>query len=267
VHPYRTIIPNRCKAALPLCALLISLHSAHSSAVAEKEHVILLHGLGRTSRSMIPMERALSAAGYQVHNVDYPSRTGSIEQLSEDEVGPAVDECQRAGASRIHFVTHSLGGILVRSYLERHALPNTGHLLMLGPPNQGSEMVDKLGKLKLFRKVTGPAGAELGTGTNSIPNRLGPPNCSVGVIAGNRSLNWINSLMIPGSDDGKVSVERTKLPEMADHVVVPATHPFLMRNQTAIRRTVEFLKAGRFASATASGRGRSAGQFLSLGNP
>ena len=209
---------------------------------------------------MESMERALSAAGYQVLNVDYRSRAGSIEQLSEDVVGRAVEECQRAGAKKIHFVTHSLGGIVVRSYLARHTPTNAGHLVMLGPPNQGSEVVDKLGKLKFFRKVTGPAGAELGTGTNSIPNKLGPPNCSVGVIAGSRSLNWINSLMIPGSDDGKVSVERTKLPEMADHVVVPATHPFLMRNKTAIRQTMTFLQVGRFESLTVSGRDKSAAQ-------
>lgn len=238
--------------------LIITLPSALSTPMSGKEHVILLHGLGRTNRSMDSMERALSAAGYQVLNVNYPSRAGSIQQLSEMVLGQAVRACEQMGAERIHFVTHSLGGILVRSYLMRHTLTNLGHVVMLGSPNQGSEVVDKLGRLKLFRKVTGPAGAELGTGTHSIPCKLGPPNCSVGVIAGSRSLNWINSLMIPGQDDGKVSVERTKLPGMADHVIVPATHPFLMRNKTAIRQTVEFLKAGRFASATVSERGKNA---------
>jgi len=213
------------------------------------------------------MERALSAAGFQVLNVDYPSRSASTEQLSEDVVGQAVDECQHAGAKTIHFVAHSFGGILVRSYLARHRLTNVGHLVMLGPPNQGSEVVDKLGKLKLFRRVTGPAGAELGTGTTSIPSKLGPPNCSVGVIAGSRSLNWINSLMIPGRDDGKVSIERTKVAGMADHFVVRATHPFLMRNQTAIRQTISFLRAGRFGSATVSGRDRTAARCLPPAGP
>jgi pimeloyl-ACP methyl ester carboxylesterase len=256
------IIPSRFRATLSLCVLLVSLHSALASTVAEKEHVILLHGLCRTSHSMDLMERTLLAAGYQVLNVDYPSRSGSTEQLSESVVGQAVDECQRAGAKTIHFVAHSFGGILVRSYLGRHPLTNAGHLVMLGPPNHGSEVVDKLGRLWLFRKVTGPAGAELGTSTNSIPNRLGPPECSVGVIAGNRSLNWINSLMIPGRDDGKVSVERTKVAGMADYLVVPATHAFLVRNKTAIRQTISFLRAGRFESATASGRDRSAARYL-----
>jgi hypothetical protein len=128
---------------------------------------------------------------------------------------------------------------------------------MLGPPNQGSEVVDKLGQRWLFRKITGPAGTELATDANAIPRMLGPANYSVGVIAGNRSLNWINSLMIPGRDDGKVSVERTELAGMAGHVVVRATHPFLVRNQTAIRQTISFLRTGRFQSATASARDRS----------
>jgi len=196
--------------------------------------------------------------------VDYPSRAGSTEQLSEDVIGQAVRACEQVGAQRIHFVTHSLGGILVRSYLARHTLTNVGRVVMLGPPNQGSEVVDKLGKLWLFRKVAGPAGAELGTGTNSVPNQLGPPDYSVGEIAGNRSLNWIGSLMIPGRDDGKISVEKTKVAGMTGHLVIPATHPFLVRNKTAIRQTISFLRAGRFESAMVSGRGRSAARCPSL---
>ena len=170
----------------------------------------------------------------------------SILKLSDDAIGRAVADCQRAGATKIDFVTHSLGGILVRSYLARHALPKLGRVVMLGPPNQGSEVVDKLGSFWWFKKINGPAGNELGTDTNSTPNQLGPANFCVGVIAGDRSINWINSLLIPGSDDGKVSVERTKLAGMADHIVIHATHPFLMRNRTAIRQTIQFLRAGRF---------------------
>lgn len=132
---------------------------------------------------MDSMEHALSAAGYQVLNVDYPSRGGSIETLSERVVGQAVHECQQAGAQRIHFVTHSLGGILARSYLARHSLTSLGHVVMLGPRNQGSEVVDKLGQCWLYRKIIGPAGAELGTDANSIPSKLGPADYSVGVIA------------------------------------------------------------------------------------
>ncbi|HAO81062.1 MAG TPA: alpha/beta hydrolase [Verrucomicrobia subdivision 3 bacterium] len=216
------------------------------SVTENQEYVILLHGLCRSSRSMATMKRALSESGYQVLNVDYPSRSGSIEKLSDEAIGGAVSDCQRHGAVVIHFVTHSLGGILVRSYLTRHTIPNLGRVVMLGPPNQGSEVVDKLGLFWLFKKINGPAGNELGTDKNSMPNKLGPANFCVGVIAGNRSINWINSLLIPGRDDGKVSVERTKLAGMTDHIVIRATHPFLMRNRTVIQQTIHFLRTGQF---------------------
>jgi len=220
-----------------------------SSATENNECVILLHGLCRTDRSMAPMEKALSAAGYQVVNMDYPSRSAVIEKLSDDVIGRAVSDCERNGATQIHFVTHSLGGILVRSYLARHSIANLGRVVMLGPPNQGSEVVDKLGAWWLFKKLNGPAGNELGTDKNSTPNQLGPAKFCVGVIAGDRSINWINSALIPGRDDGKVSVERTKLEGMADHIVIHANHPFLMRNQAVIRQTICFLRTGQFERA------------------
>ena len=206
---------------------------------------------------MHAMEQALLRAGYEVLNLDYPSRSATIETLSENALGQAIADCQRGGAVKIHFVTHSLGGLLVRSHLTRHTIPNLGRVVMLGPPNQGSEVVDRLGSFWLFRKINGPAGCELGTDRHSTPNVLGPAKCCVGVIAGYRSINWINSMMIPGSDDGKVSVERTKLAGMTDHILLGATHPFLMRNKTAIQQTIHFLRTGRFGDqATAVGARR-----------
>jgi pimeloyl-ACP methyl ester carboxylesterase len=228
-----------------LICTLMAILPLPTQASPAKPQVILLHGLCRSSRSMEPMARELTRAGYQVWNVDYPSRTASIEQLAESAVGPAVARCESSGA-KINFVTHSLGGILVREYLAHHSIPNLGRVVMLGPPNRGSEIVDKLGGWWLFKKINGPAGNELGTNKNSVPNRLGPANFCVGVIAGNRSINWINSLLIPGPDDGKVSVERTKLAGMADWIEIPATHPFIMRNKIAIAQTIAFLQTGRF---------------------
>src|ERR1035437_545512 len=99
---------------------------------------------------------------------------------------------------------------------------------MLAPPNQGSEVVDKLGRLSLFRWINGPAGQQLGTSGNSLPNQLPVPPVEVGVIAGTRSINWFLSALIPGPDDGKVSVERTKLAGMADFAAVDTTHTFIM---------------------------------------
>jgi len=211
------------------------------------EDVILLHGLCRTSHSMAKMEKALTAAGYRVRNVCYPSQSCSVEELSDTAVANAVADCEKDGATKIHFVTHSLGGILVRNYLAQHDVPSLGRVVMLAPPNQGSELVDKLGSTPLFKFVCGPAGKELGTHDDSICHKLGAANFDFGVIAGNRSVNFIESLLIPGRDDGKVAVEKTKLEGMADHIVIHTSHPFIMRNRVVIEQSVEFLRTGEFA--------------------
>jgi pimeloyl-ACP methyl ester carboxylesterase len=211
------------------------------------EAVILLHGLARTEKSMRKMAAALTAEGYVVRNVGYPSRTAPIEVLAQQAIGAALADPAVAAAERIHFVTHSLGGILVRQYLAQHRPGRLGRVVMLGPPNQGSEVVDSLGGWALFGLINGPAGRQLGTGADALPNRLGPVDFELGVIAGDRSINWLNSMLIAGADDGKVSVARTRVAGMADHLVVHATHPLLMRHAQAIRATIHFLRSGRFA--------------------
>jgi len=210
--------------------------------------VILLHGLCRSDASMEKMESALTKAGFIVLNVDYPSRTATIETLSEAAIAGALQDPRLEECTRVHFVTHSLGGILVRSYFKRHAHARPGRVVMLGPPNQGSEVVDALGSWWFFRKLNGPAGNELGTDNESAPNTLGAVDFELGIIAGDRSINWINSALIEGPDDGKVSVERTKVAGMKKHIVVHAAHPFLMMNSEVIELTIRFLATGAFLS-------------------
>ena len=208
--------------------------------------VILLHGLCRSTRSMKAMQDAITTAGLVVENIGYPSRTANIEALGELAVGKVIDGPNLKSCNNIHFVTHSLGGILVRSYFKQHKCDRLGRIVMLGPPNQGSEVVDRLGSWWLFRKINGPAGLELGTSLQSTPNKLGPVDFELGVIAGDRSINWINSLMINGKNDGKVSVERTKIAGMKDHLTIHTAHPFLMTNRIAIAQTLRFLREGSF---------------------
>ncbi len=214
------------------------------------EHVILLHGLCRGPRSMKTMERKLTDAGYQVLNMAYPSRSGSVKQLSDKYIGKAVEQCEKQGSTRIHFVTHSMGGILIRAYLKSHKVAHLGKVVMLAPPNQGSEVVDRLGHWRLFQYIHGPAGGELGTGKNSTPSSLGEVNFHLGVIAGNCSINWINSLMIKGRDDGKVSIQHTKVQGMTDHIVVKTNHPYIMNNKTVGLQTLAFLRNGHFQKSS-----------------
>ncbi len=195
---------------------------------------------------MEKMESKLTEAGFVVLNVDYPSRTAPIETLSEAAIGTALQDPRLKNCSKIHFVTHSLGGIMVRSYFKRHESSMLSRVVMLGPPNQGSEVVDSIGSWWFFKKLNGPAGTELGTDNESTPNMLGAVDFELGVIAGDRSINWINSMMIEGLDDGKISVERTRVAGMKEHIVVHATHPYLMKNDEVIEGTIRFLKTGSF---------------------
>jgi pimeloyl-ACP methyl ester carboxylesterase len=217
------------------------------SAVAQaKECVVLLHGLARTADSMTVLEERLVAEGYTVVNVDYPSTQHPIEVLAGLGVGQGIAECERRTSSRINFVTHSMGGILVRAYLKANKRDDIGRVVMLGPPNQGSEVVDALKDLPMFELLNGPAGLQLGTGPADIPKALGPVDFELGVIAGTQSVNLLLSTLVPGDNDGKVSVEATKVERMQDFLALPTTHPLMMRNQEVIEQTVFFLRHGQF---------------------
>ncbi len=228
---------------MPLVKFLILLLILISASV-QADCVILLHGLARTSSSMEKIANALEEKKFSVVNVDYPSRKHPISELATMAIESGLKDCPQDGNK--HFVTHSLGGILIRQYLSNKKIKNLGRVIMIAPPNQGSEVVDNWRNVPGFKTLNGPAGLQLGTDKESIPRQLGPVDFEVGIIAGNTTFNPILSLSLPNPDDGKVSVESTKVKGMSDFVVVPHSHPFIMRASIVIEHVLSFLKTGRF---------------------
>ena len=225
-----------------LAVLLLS-----SGVASAADCVVLLHGLARTSMSMNPMQRALDDEGFETVNIDYPSRDYAVEELAEIAIPKGLSACRaKNDIGRIHFVAHSLGGILLRQYVSEKEIAELGRVVMLGPPNQGSTAVDELQGFPGFDWLNGPAGLQLGKGEGSVPLRLGPAAFELGVIAGNRTIDPITSSVLENPDDGRVSVEDTKLEGMTDFVVVDHSHAFMMRMRRPIELTIRFLQNGSF---------------------
>ncbi len=216
---------------------------------ASDECVILLHGLGRTSWSMDKLSDFLAEKGYRCLNVNYPSTAKSIDEIARTDLFAAIDLAKQSGCNTIHFVTHSMGGIILRAFMQSHNLPEGVRVVMLSPPNQGSEVVDSLRDWFFFKWVTGPAGQQLGTDDESLPKQLKPISLQIGIIAGTRSLNpWFSNLL-PGPDDGTVTVESTRLYEMVDFLEVKSGHTFIMRDPMVLEQVDYFLSHGKFDHA------------------
>lgn len=222
--------------------------STASTEEAVKDCVILLHGMGRSGLSMKAVEWKLESAGYEVVNESYPSTQHPIEDLADIAITAGVERCNDSAAKSIHFVTHSLGGIVLRQYTSQQAIDKLARVVMLGPPNQGSQMADFVNTLNLTKVQPKPV-AQLGTGDNSVPLSLGPVNFELGVIAGTRNVRPIISSTIDGPSDGTVLVEETKVDGMQDFLELPATHSLMMWQNAVLDQIVYFLANGEFSRA------------------
>lgn len=244
---------------------------ASAAPILPGETVVLLHGLGLGSWAMKRFEHTLRREGYRVVNLTYGSRWTPLEQLAGSWLPQVLHETRADSAPRLHFVTHSMGGIVLRLWLRPQSTaaalspasasptPNSqlptppgrlGRVVMLAPPNAGSEVPDHLRRFPPFRWFTGVNGARLGTGPNSLPRSLGPwpaDTAQLGVIAGNRSFNPLFSAWIPGPDDGKVAVASARLDGMSDFLVLPHSHTWIQWRRETIRQTLAFLRDGHFS--------------------
>ena len=223
--------------------------TAKRSSRDHQDGVVLLHGISRTALSLRKMQTALEAAGFATLNIDYPSRHYALEALAE-HIHPAVALFAAGIEGQLHFACHSMGGLLARVYISKYRPAHLGRVVMLGTPNGGSEIADRLKNVSLFRAWFGPAGEQLVTRRDAATDALFPPvDYPVGIIAGNRSLDPMSSLFLPKPHDGRVSVENTKLDGMTDHIAIGTSHPWLPGNRVAIEQTIAFLKDGKFQTS------------------
>lgn len=226
---------------------VIMVCSAYTTLVAEKlagDYVVILHGIARSSKHMESLETYLIRQGYDVINLDYPSTEHTLESLTE-LIYKDISKKLRADKP-VHFVGYSMGGLLVRAIIHRHRPQNLGRVVQLAPPNKGSEVADFLKDNWLYKTVYGPAGQELITDQQKIKNLLGEVDYELGIIAGNSTIDPVSSAIIPGDDDGKVSIKSTRIKGMKDHIIVSASHTFFPGNKIVQRQTVHFLKSGVF---------------------
>jgi len=214
--------------------------------------VVLIHGLGRSSSSMTGMQDALLRGGYHTVNLGYSSTQDDIETIAEKDYPRALHSCIEFKPETIHFVTHSLGGIVLRKAFSHGKPENLGRVVMLSPPNKGSKLVDTIRDWWLFQRLMGPAGQQLTTGLDFKALQLGKADFDFGIITGNRHAffdSWF-AFMIPGVDDGKVSVENAKLEGMDDFLVTNDSHPFIMNSEYVQKETLHFLQYGKFTHSS-----------------
>ena len=220
-------------------------HGLRSSG-ARSPGVVLLHGIARTSRSLKKLERALQSAGFATLNLDYASRSKQIAALADD-IHLAVMRFSGARDAPLHFVAHSMGGLLVRAYIAKYRPARLARVVMLGTPNGGSEVADLLSGFSPYRAFYGPAGLELTTANADRSDALPAVDYPVGIVAGARFIDPVAGLFIlPKPNDGRVSVQSAMMDGMADHIIVKASHTGLPRDAIAIEQTIAFLRGGRF---------------------
>lgn len=212
----------------------------------KSKHVIVLHGLALDRVWMLGVAHKLKSAGYTVHNISYPSRQKDFVTVVDEHILPLMAEL---APGTVDFVAHSMGGILVRIYVENYGAARIGRAVMLGTPNHGSETADYLKDVGLFKWYFGYAGQNLGTSDKDMPAQLGPLTFECGVIAG--SCHWCHfptPLLtgIPKPNDGIVSVESTKVEGMKDHLVLNVDHSLMVWSPEVWRQTLAFLETGRF---------------------
>jgi hypothetical protein len=216
---------------------------AQENITSKKNIVVLLHGLGRSKSSMWLLQSRFEHAGFLVKAVGYHSLDREPEQILRD-VTKQINAFHIDSNQTVHFVGHSLGGLLIRAYLDSNTVQSLGRVVLIGSPSKGTPFVDHFHD-EWWMKLAGPTANALGTDEKSFPKTLRPPYYPIGIIAGVSNI-IDNEQFIPGEDDGVVPVESTKIEGMTDFVVIETSHSMMRYNESVAQQTIEFLTHGRF---------------------
>ncbi len=213
-----------------------------------REAVVVLHGVGINARLTARLAKFIAAAGYEVHNLDYPSKTVPLAELGPRWLAAKLAALGLERAPRLHFVTHSMGGLIVRGYLAAHRPANLGRVVTIVPPHHGSVVSDKLRRLPIIWQIIGRNLGALGTGPDAywrtLPQRA---DFELGVIAGSSALNPLGWLYLERPHDGTVAERSTRLDGMADHLLLPSNHTLILFRKRTADQAIAFLRTGRFA--------------------
>ncbi len=238
---------------LPVLALVLFLGCSASTyryrltaSTQSDECVILVHGLRGSSSSFESLQQRLTKEGYAVLLIDYPSTKFTIPTLANSLFSEVLARSGPEQFDSLHVIAHSMGAIMVRYYLQEHALDRLGRVVFLSPPNHGIELINRFDWCAWFRKFNGPGGMQLAAGDTNFVESLQPPDYPVGILMSSRSINPVASMFIPGKDDGRVSIKSAKLEGMRDFKLISTNHHVIMRKQATISAAIHFLKNGYF---------------------
>ena len=212
-----------------------------------REAVVVLHGVAINPCFTARLARLIAAAGYEVHNLDYPSKTVPLPELGPRWLAAKLAELGLDRASKLHFVTHSMGGLIVRGFLAVHRPANLGRVVTIVPPHHGSAVSDKLRRLPIIWRIIGRNLGALGTGPDAywrtLPQRA---DFELGVIAGSFALNPLGWFLLTRPNDGTVAESSTRLDGMTDHLTLPSNHTLILFRRRTAMQAIAFLRTGRF---------------------
>ena len=208
--------------------------------------IVLIHGIHGERSDLSLLNEKLQQKGFKTYNFHYPSTKYPIEKLSSNYLKPFLAKLNSQNQS-ISFLTHSMGGILLRHYLYKNKDIDIEKIIMLAPPNKGSDLVDIFGNNFIFKKRYGPAGQQIGTDLEQNLHLSNLEEYKVGIIAGDKTDHPYFSIFIPGKDDGKVALTNTFIDSDFDFLIVPCGHETILKSKIVLRAVDNYLKKGEFS--------------------